>query len=736
MKTIKYPLERFIYEKRIYNPDEIELVLKQVYPLSTVNKKRNSSYYINIPIAFDIETTTYFISEYNPMGVMYAWSLCVGGLVILGRKWEEYEDCVEYIRQYMNLSKDRRIIIYIHNITFDISFLLNRFEWEEVKGLKERTPMYALDINGIEYRCSYALSGYSLEKVGDNLQKFNIQKQVGKLNYILIRHPATPLSTEEIDYIINDTKVVVAYIQECMDNEDGIIYKIPYTQTGYIRREFRKTCLSTPGYRKFISSLTMTMPEYRQLKRAFMGGFTHCNPWYTNRISSKVRSYDINSSYPAVILTKYFPMSKATFYKHPSEEIFYKSLQNKCCLFELHIYGLCQKNMNEHYISESRCYYISGNKKVNNGRIMEADYLITTCTELDFDIINKMYKYDKIEISDLRVYKRGRLPTPFMKIISKYYSQKSLLKGKKGKEAEYTKAKELLNSVYGMCVTDPLRKQIKYTYKWDVMLPEGQYGFELLNKYNTDKSRFLFYPWGVWITAHARYNLFKAIIEFNNDYIYSDTDSVKVRNANKHKKFITEYNNNIRKEVIQACMYHKIPYNDFMPVIKGKEKTIGIWDNDGEYQYFKSFGAKRYITIDYSGNITVTISGLNKKLTAKYMVEKYKCIPIILNEFGEGLEIPSEYSGRLIHYYIDEPMQGIITDYLGNEYEYEEKSSCALVPTDINLSLAADYAKLIYEIAYKYGDLYSYVKDPESYKKWLYKFSCQQENDYEEWSDE
>ena len=83
------------------------------------------------------------------------------------------------------------------------------------------------------------LSGFSLAKIGENLQRYKVNKMVGDLDYNLKRHHKTPLTDKEWKYLINDVQVVVAYIQETSEN-DGGYHKIPLTKTGYVRNYCRE----------------------------------------------------------------------------------------------------------------------------------------------------------------------------------------------------------------------------------------------------------------------------------------------------------------------------------------------------------------------------------------------------------------------------------------------------------------------------------------------------------------
>ena len=156
--------------------------------------------------------------------------------------------------------------------------------------------------------------------------------------------------------------------------------------------------------------------------------------------------------------------------------------------------GLQSKLWYESYISISRCWGVQC-PVVNNGRLVSAKHLYTTVTEQDFLIIRKFYKWDEIKIGTFRRYRKDYLPIDFVKSILKLYHDKTTLKGVDGKEIEYLKSKEMLNSCYGMSVTDIIRPEYNYNIDWcEPKEPDIE---KAIKDYNGSRSRFLFYPWGV-----------------------------------------------------------------------------------------------------------------------------------------------------------------------------------------------------------------------------------------------
>lgn len=679
--------------RTIYNPEQINEILDTYIANETIITTGKRVEYYNIPCSFDIETTSFY-SHGEKQAIMYEWTLGLNGAIIVGRTWEEFMSVYQTIISRLQLYKDRRLIIYIHNAGFEFQFIRKRFRWLNVFALDERKPVYMVTVDGVEFRCSYLLSGYSLAMLGKQLRKYKVEKMSGDLDYSLMRHSRTPLTEKEIGYCVNDVRVVMAYIQECIDR-DGDITRIPLTKTGYVRNYCRNCCMYDGShknntwkflnYRRIMNDLQIDVEEYRQLKRALQGGFTHANAFYSGKTIDNVGSFDFTSSYPAVMVSEQFPMSSAEMIKLNSTEEFKRNLMLYCCLFDVEICGLESVTLFEHPLSLSRCLKAK-NYIEDNGRLVECEQLFTTLTEQDYFILKKFYRWKKFKVGNFRRYKKWYLPTDFVKAILKLYGDKTTLKGVEGKEEEYMRSKEMTNSCYGMTVTDICRDEITYADEWGSADANIETALE---KYNKSVRRFLFYPWGVWVTAYARKNLFTGIYEFGNDYIYSDTDSVKAVNINNHTKYIAEYNARITAKLERACKYHGIDPAAIRPkTIDGREKPLGIWDFEGVYSRFKTLGAKRYMT-EKNGEISITVSGVNKHVAVPYLINKYG--KNVFEAFTDGLYIPPEYTGKNTHTYIDYAQDGILTDYTGKSAEYHELSSTHLEAADYSLSLSKAY---------------------------------------------
>ena len=662
--------------------------------------RKNRIRYINMPNAFDIETSS-FMDGKQYRACMYIWQMSIDGLIVIGRTWEEFIELIDMLADFYNTYKEKVLVIYVHNLSYEFQWMRHLFEWESVFSLEERKPVYARTTKGIEFRCSYILSGMSLERLGKNLIRHKIEKLTGNLDYGKIRHSGTKMTEDEISYCINDVKVVTAYIQERIE-EDGNITKIPMTQTGYVRRATRNACFGTDHkkrqfkiYRAFITELSMEADEYALCKKAFMGGFTHANAFHVDKTITDVKSFDFTSSYPFCMIAFKYPMTKGEKVEVTFNELM--EMKNRYAwVFQIAFKNLRTKITYEHYLSESRCR-IEGQHDIDNGRVVYAEFLSTVITNVDLSIIEGCYEWDDAKVVTAYRYRWDYLPTPIIESLLNFYSAKTSLKNVAGREADYMAAKGNCNSNYGMMVTDPLRETVTYDGEWgtkEISVEEG------IDKYNKSRQRFLFYPWGIFVTAWARRNLFTGIHEFKHDYIYSDTDSIKVMNADVHMDYIRKYNEWAVSRLHTAMEYHDLPFDLCNPKdINGDEHMLGVWDYEGKMSRFRTLGAKRYMT-EKEGKVSLTVSGLNKKKAIPYLLDMYGKQGIFdaftYDEITrEGISVPAEHTGRITMRYIDDETRGTVTDYLGNEGTYHEMSSAHMENGAYSMSMGRDYISFL-----------------------------------------
>lgn len=686
----------------------------------TVTRKKRK--YIDIPFSFDIETSSYFVkdgksysngqfleavrknpkseTEYVKCGLCYVWQFAIGlDETFYGRTLAQF---VEFLDVLKDKLYGRRAIIFVHNLSYEFQFIYKLFDWQNVFALDNRKVMYA-ETEFFDFRCSYLLSAKSLEGVSKEIAGAFPQygKKTGDLDYSKIRHEQTPLTKDEMGYCEMDVLTVNAYIMTQAEIY-GDITKLPYTNTGRVRKVCRDNCFAEKFYRCFIHDLNVTPTEFKMCRGAFQGGYVHANPLYTGTTQRNVASYDFTSSYPFVMLSEKYPMGSALEY--PKERITRKVFERYCekylAIVAVTLGGVRVKGGLMPIISSSKCLSLKG-AEYDNGKIWSAKELKTVVTSVEYFNILKFYDIKKITLGKCYFYKQDYLPKPYVETILDLYEAKTKLKDLKGKddnetlqiEREYMLKKNMLNSLYGMMVFNPIKDEFIFDEEWKKN--KREIDEETVAEMNDDKSRFTFYLWGVFVTTYARNNLYTALLECKDDFVYSDTDSVKILNHGKHSDYFKRYDAEAVEKLLRMCETLGVDFGRCKPKnVKGKEKLIGIWDYEGDYSKFKTLGAKRYLT-EKDGKLDLTVSGINKRKALPYLLKKYGSNDGVFEAFNDGMYLPREHTGKTIHAYIDDAIEAVVTDYKGKSKLCRSESGVHLIESDYSLSILQVYADFL-----------------------------------------
>lgn len=651
---------------------------------------------INILCAFDIETTTLELPivddrTQNAHAFMYIWQFQLNDITIVGRTWEEAEqlfislsDACKRYRKDKRLDDLPIIIIWVHNLAYEFQFLsgIYAFQNDECFFRDIRKPIYCKMFNCLEFRCSYIQTNMSLSHLTKQLGvKAKLSGQ--KYDYSKIRFPWTPLTDYELEYCATDVQSLVECMRIKMENDGDNLQTIPLTSTGYVRRDCKQAL--KPLYLD-IKELLPNEKQYRLLRKAFRGGNTHANRKYSGKILDNVYSYDMSSCYPAQQLTKKFPMSP---FRWIDDRLTFDRIKRFIDLGYA-VVGLYQfkglrlkKMVSIPYISLARTEAYGF--QLDNGRVLEADYIEMALTEIDLKIVLKQYTFDEIQVQTAMVAQKHYLPEEYRNVIIKYYENKTKLKGVTDPEQIYLyqKSKEKLNGIYGMSAQDPIHAEILYN--------GGDYARSDYTTGDADKvlSKAKFpYQWGVYTTAYARAALQEAIDAAGAAMVYCDTDSVKTLG-----RVDLSYINRKRQAAAEAS-------RAFADDPKGNRHYMGVFELDGVYDRFITCGAKRY-AYEADGHMSITVSGVSKAVNeatgVSFAVEELGK----LENFHEGF-IWRKSAGTMSVYNDDD-----LFDYTDPETGKKVQiiKNVAIIPTTYEMTYAKDYRRLLQEI-----DLYGEYK--------------------------
>lgn len=579
--------------------------------------------YLEAYSTFDIETTKI---EYQgrPHAVCYVWMnyFPAFDLMVTGRTIAEFRAWAQALA--VNLAGT--MAVYVHNLSYEFQFLAGVYEFlpEDVFAVKSRKVAKCTMFDRLEFRCSQILSNMSLalytKKYGVDHQKLSGDEY----DYSKTRYPWTPLTEREWDYCTND----VVGLSECIAVEMQLggfdVGSIPLTSTGFVRRDLKRAMRDISH--TMIPSIQPSYHVYQMLRAAFRGGDVHANRYYANQILTDVHSYDRSSSYPDVLCNCMYPMSKFV----PIEDLSDAGIQHeirrrRALLLKIAIYDCRLRNPHwpSPYLSRHKCDILETDAAhralFDNGRVLAAPLVITTVTDLDYAIIHEQYagEYHILEGYSARY---GFLPWPYVDCVRSYYDSKTRLKGDSEQRVFYEKSKNKLNSCYGCAAQDPVKlNQVYFNGEWyqsdskDIPEEYRQNVEEIYAEYC--RKSWSLYAWGVWCTAWARVRLYEGVKlaardrpdqdavwpDKQSDFVYCDTDSVKYLGCVDW----AQYNEQRRADSERTRAY--------ADDANGKRHYMGVYEHDGDYSQFITLGAKKYVTVDADGSMSVTISGVGKR---------------------------------------------------------------------------------------------------------------------------
>ena len=691
---------------RIYEYQDAEQLiirLSNIYKddltaISKGGRGRNRKYYYNYCCSFDMETSTINSGQYGymhpdgrPLGVPYLFQFNIYGSVIMVRYIEEAAQIFDWLGRYFIGNANRVLTIFDHNLSYEYGYFKDLWPlvYRECFALDVHHPVTLKLQNGVIIRDSYKMTNMSLETLTKDWS-IKYVKDPEIMDYKKIRMPWHELDADTLIYSALDVLSLSDGITEYLKAHDTGPWTRCPTSTSFIRAEYKKEIgmgvkqrsREQKQYFKLLEKCRIDGDIYKMLLRQARGGNTHANRSITGQFIGSpegggVAHFDITSSYPAqMVCYAEYPVH----YWRPLDtdaridDIMKLEANNYCCLFDVVLINpRLKKGITVPYLAVSKCRTLKGASRYSdNGRyIRGAEMLETTIFGIEWPIIEQQYNYDDIVV--LRGYysRKGYLPDILRRFVLKLYAKKTELKNVEGQEIEYSLAKTYVNGIYGMSFTKIIRARCVFNelgiFEGDEPDTEKE-----LERFQASGSYFLCYAWGAMVATLGRVYLQKMIDAVGSDFLYCDTDSVFARDPEKSRAAIRALEATI-KEYQRLCGMDLIYYD-----VKHEAHELGGIDEEAECS-FKTFGAKKYITVE-NGHVKCTIAGVPKKAGSRIIKDA--------DSFQLGMVFKGSETNKMCLWYNDD--EGItITE---GRHQLRIRSNIAMLPVDYILGISDDYS--------------------------------------------
>ena len=405
----------------------------------------------------------------------------------------------EFLEYLKILSKDGNCIAYAHNLDYELDYILKETNGSSIKNKKSNkitdcnysailrsnhAPISILldKLPNVEFRCSYALTGYSIKTLGE---MFKVPKL--PYDYEKVRRATDRLSKEDYEY--NDRDIVIsgmAIIQKVLMRKETID-KLPLTTTSEMNNNKGKFITKNFGKETFNGLINKRKQQldcinykfYQFVMDTRQGGLTNLSNNCFNKVMKNVFSIDIASSYPDRMCNFKFPRYNNESYiieGNSTEEImesteFFishlvkgKEKRNKLVkgfFAWLHLENIKAKEIDGEIVpllplSINKCildskYEDCKNVKSINGKIISADSIDIKLNDIDYEQLLLCYDFEVTLCYQLYVSTHNEyLSIPEICFLFDLFNEKQQLKPfKDERKAEYMHIKGDINANYG-----------------------------------------------------------------------------------------------------------------------------------------------------------------------------------------------------------------------------------------------------------------------------------------------
>lgn len=414
------------------------------------------------------------------------------------------------LEQFISFISGVDSITYFHNLKYDGGFIL---DYLLNNGFTENQGRQRLGVNQFRTLISHMNKFYTITvrwengnqtEFRDSAKKFpgqsiarlantfKMEVSKGDIDYHATRPVGYTMTGEERNYIERDVKILAVALAVTIANGATRL-----TVGSDSLAEYKD--IMGARFERYFPPLSVAMDK--ELRKAYRGGFTYCDPRTTMRVTGSGLVLDVNSLYPSVMLNSWLPYGDPEYFM--GKPVF--NSKRPLAIFSVTFTAKIKP-------SHIPCIQIKGNSMFAPTEYLTEIPEPTTLvmTNVDWQLYQDHYDIDVLSWGGGWTFKAAR--GMFSEFVEKWREVKENSTGGVRELAKYQ-----LNNLYGKFCTNPLVRS-KHP-----VLEDGVVKYKPLPDEYKDP---VYTPVGIFITSYGREITIRAGQANYDVFAYADTDSL------------------------------------------------------------------------------------------------------------------------------------------------------------------------------------------------------------------